>query len=67
MSARTGSGKKNRTSIAGIKPLRDDSKEMYQQLAAEDDGRIALPLFTAFSTEVIHSSRKPDKKLRQFA
>lgn len=57
------SGKKNRTSIAGIKPLRDASKELYQQLAAEDDGSIALPLFAAFSTEDIHSSRKLDKSV----
>lgn len=57
------SGKKNRTSIVGIKPLRDGSKELYQQLAAEDDGSIALPLFAAFSTEDIHSSRKLDKSV----
>ncbi len=57
------SGKKNRTSIAGIKPLRDASKELYQQLAAEDDGSMALPLFAAFSTEDIHSSRKLDKSV----
>lgn len=57
------SGKKNRTSIAGIKQLRDDSKELYHQLAANDDGSIALPLFAAFSTEDIHSSRKLDKSV----
>lgn len=57
------SGKKNRTSIVGIKPLRDDSKELYQQLATEDDGSISLPLFAAFSTEDIHSSRKLDKSI----
>ena len=57
------SGKKNRTSIAGIKNLRDDTKGLYQQLAAEDDGSIALPLFAAFSTEDIHSTRKLDKSI----
>ena len=57
------SGKKNRTSIAGIKVLRDDTKELYQQLAAEDDGNVALPLFAAFSTEDIHSTRKLDKAI----
>lgn len=57
------SGKKNRTSIAGIKHLRDASKRLYQQLANEDDGSIALPLFAAFSTEDIHSTRKLDKSI----
>lgn len=57
------SGKKNRTSIKGIKSLRDDSKGLYQQLATEDDGSIALPLFAAFSTEDIHSTRKLDKSI----
>ena len=57
------SGKKNRTSIAGIKHLRDAAKELYQQLADEDDGSIALPLFAAFSTEDIHSTRKLDKSI----
>ena len=57
------SGKKNRTSIAGIKQLRDATKELYQQLAAEDDGSITLPLFAAFSTEDIHSTRKLDKSV----
>ena len=56
-------GKKNRTSIAGIKTLRTASKELYQQLAAGDDGQISLPLFAAFSTEDIHSTRKLDKSL----
>ena len=55
------SGKKNRTSIAGIKPLRDATKSLYQQLAHNDDGRTALPLFAAFSTEDIHSTRKLDR------
>ncbi len=57
------SGKKNRTSIAGIKHLRDASKRLYHQLANEDDGSIALPLFAAFSTEDIHSTRKLDKSI----
>ena len=57
------SGKKNRTSIAGIKHLRDSSKDLYQQLANMDDGSIALPLFAAFSTEDIHSARKLDKSI----
>ena len=57
------SGKKNSTSIVGIKPLRDAAKELYQKLAAKDDGSIALPLFAAFSTEDIHSTRKLDKSV----
>ena len=57
------SGKKNRTSIAGIKHLRDATKGLYQQLANEDDGSKALPLFAAFSTEDIHSTRKLDKSI----
>ncbi len=57
------SGKKNRTSISGIKAMRDATKKLYQQLALEDDGGIALPLFAAFSTEDIHSSRKLDKSI----
>ena len=57
------SGKKNRTSIAGIKHLRDATKGLYQQLANEDDGSIALPLFAAFSTEDIHSTRKLDRSI----
>ena len=56
-------GKKNRTSITGIKPLRDAAKDLYQQLAAEDNGTIALPLYAAFSTEDIHSTRKLDKSI----
>ena len=55
------SGKKNRTSIIGIKPLRDATRSLYNQLASEDDGSVELPLFAAFSTEDIHSSRKLDK------
>lgn len=55
-------GKKNRTSVSGIKHLRDATKNLYQQLAKEDDGSVELPLFAAFSTEDIHSSRKLDKK-----
>jgi predicted ATP-binding protein involved in virulence len=55
------SGKKNRTSIVGIKPLRDATKILYQKLATEDDGNTALPLFASFSTEDIHSTRKLDK------
>ncbi len=54
------SGKKNRTSVAGIKPLREMSREMYLRLAKDDDGSVALPLIAAFSTEDIHSSRKLD-------
>lgn len=57
------SGKKNRTSIMGIRPLREATKRLYQQLAAEDEGNTALPLFAAFSTEDIHSSRKLDKAI----
>lgn len=57
------SGKKNYTSIAGIKPLRDAAKALYQKLAAEDDGSIDLPLFAAFSTEDIHSTRKLNKSI----
>lgn len=57
------SGKKNRTSISGIKNLRDATKILYQQLALKDDGSVALPIFAAFSTEDIHSSRKLDKKI----
>lgn len=57
------SGKKNRTSIAGLKSLRDDGRKLYQQLAAADDGSIDLPLFAAFSTEDIHSSRKLDRSI----
>ena len=56
-------GKKNRTSIVGIKALRDATKRLYQQLAEEDDGDVALPLFAAFSTEDIHSTRKLDKAI----
>ena len=56
-------GKKNRTSIAGIKALRDASRNLYRQLAIEDNGNIALPLFAAFSTEDIHSTRKLDKAM----
>ena len=59
----TRSGRKNRTSISGIKEMRDASKKLYQQLAIEDNGSIALPLFAAFSTEDIHSSRKLDKTI----
>jgi hypothetical protein len=55
-------GKKNRTSVSGIKNLRDAAKNLYLQLAKEDDGSVELPLFAAFSTEDIHSSRKLDKK-----
>ncbi len=55
------SGKKNRTSIAGIRPLKDETRMLYRQLAAGDDGSVALPLFAAFSTEDIHSSRKLDR------
>ena len=51
-------GKKNRTAIAGIKQLRDYAHTLYKELLTEDDGSIALPLFAAFSTEDIHSSRK---------
>ncbi len=57
------SGKKNRTSISAIKSLRDSAKNLYQQLAQGDDGTVELPLFAAFSTEDIHSSRKLDKKI----
>ena len=57
------SGKKNRTSIMGIRPLREATKLLYLQLAAEDEGNTALPLFAAFSTEDIHSSRKLDKAI----
>ncbi len=57
------SGKKNRTSIAGIKPLRDMTRELYHRLAAEDDGSDSLPLIAAFSTEDIHSSRKLDRAI----
>lgn len=57
------SGKKNRTSILGIKEFRDTAKTLYQHLALEDDGSMDLPLFAAFSTEDIHSSRKLDKKI----
>lgn len=56
-------GKKNRTSISGIKCLRDASKHLYQMLADVDDGSVALPLFAAFSTEDIHSSRKLDRAI----
>lgn len=59
----TRSGRKNRTSILGIKEMRVKTKEMYLQLASEDSGSISLPLFAAFSTEDIHSSRKLDKKI----
>lgn len=55
-------GKKNRTSVSGLKNLRDTAKNLYLQLAREDDGSVELPLFAAFSTEDIHSSRKLDKK-----
>ncbi len=57
------SGKKNRTSIAGVKALRDASKSLYKQLAEKDDGTVVLPLFAAFSTEDIHSTRKLDKAI----
>lgn len=57
------SGKKNRTSIIGIKPLRDMTRELYRQLAVEDDGSVSLPLIAAFSTEDIHSSRKLDRAI----
>lgn len=57
------SGKKNRTTIIGIKEMRDAAKKMYQQLAVEDNGDVSLPLFAAFSTEDIHSSRKLDKSI----
>lgn len=57
------SGKKNRTSISAIKSLRDSAKTLYQKIAQGDDGTIELPLFAAFSTEDIHSSRKLDKKI----
>ncbi len=57
------SGKKNRTSIVGIKPLRDMTRELYQKLAAEDDRSFDLPLIAAFSTEDIHSSRKLDRAI----
>ena len=36
------SGKKNRTSIMSIRPLREATKRLYQQLAAEDEGNTAL-------------------------
>ena len=57
------SGKKNRTSISGIKHLRDFTHTLYHNLSTEDDGSIALPLFAAFSTEDIHSSRKLDRTI----
>lgn len=57
------SGKKNRTSIVGIKILRDATKRLYRQLATESGGGIALPLFASFSTEDIHSTRKLDKSI----
>lgn len=57
------SGKKNHTSIKDIKELRNTTKRLYQQLSNEDDGSVDLPLFAAFSTEDIHSSRKLDKKI----
>lgn len=57
------SGKKNRTSISGIKEMRDEAKRLYKQLSLDDDGSVALPLFAAFSTEDIHSSRKLDRKI----
>ncbi len=57
------SGRKNRTSIIGIKEMRDAAKQIYSQLAQKDDGSIALPLFAAFSTEDIHSSRKLDRRV----
>lgn len=57
------SGKKNRTSISGIKEMRDYTRMLYQHLAHEDDGKTALPLFAAFSTEDIHSSRKLNKTI----
>lgn len=56
-------GKKNRTAISGIKPLRDYTHSLYHDLSTEDDGSIALPLFAAFSTEDIHSSRKLDRSI----
>lgn len=46
-------GKKNRTAVSGIKPLRDYTHSLYHDLSTEDDGSIALPLFAAFSTEDI--------------
>lgn len=58
------SGKKNkRTSISGIKIMRENTKNLYNKLAFEDDGSIELPLFAAFSTEDIHSSRKLDRRI----
>ena len=58
------SGRKNkRTSISGIKVMRDITKNLYKKLAIEDDGSIELPLFAAFSTEDIHSSRKLDRRI----
>lgn len=56
-------GKKNRTSIAGLKSLKDETRSLYNQLAAADDGNIDLPLFAAFSTEDIHSIRKFDRSV----
>lgn len=56
-------GKKNRTAISGIKPLRDYTHSLYHDLSTEDDGSIALPIFAAFSTEDIHSSRKLDRSI----
>lgn len=57
------SAKKNRTSIIEIKSLRDATRNLYQHMAKEDDGTVALPLFASFSTEDIHSTRKFDRAI----
>lgn len=57
------SGKKNRMGISGIKSLRDFTQTLYLNLSIDDDGSIALPLFAAFSTEDIHSSRKLNRSI----
>lgn len=56
----TRSGKKNRTSVKGISVWKQESKSLLTAIANGE--RRALPLFAAFSTEDIHSSRRLSMK-----
>lgn len=54
------SGKKNRTSVKGINSWKQEGKELLTAIANGE--KKALPLFAAFSTEDIHSSRRLSMK-----
>lgn len=54
------SGKKNRTSIKGITAWKQEGQNLLTAIANGE--RKALPLFAAFSTEDIHSSRRLSMK-----